>query len=81
MKEAKLLMKCHQQAARDFNLQIEATEYELNIYGELPYKQDELIKLQEHKLILLKGRRFHTNAGNAYWYYIQKEKQKLKELD
>ena len=29
------------------------------------------MKFKEHKLKLMKAKRYHNNAANAYWYYMQ----------
>lgn len=69
-------MHCHQHAVKDFDLQIEMNELEINLFkdnGEvLPYNEDRLEDLEQKKLKLLLGKRFHQNATNAYWYYLEK---------
>ena len=76
--EARLKMNCHQHAVKDFDLQIEMKELEINMLtdravpGEvLPYNHDKCDELEQKKLKLLLGKRFHQNAANAYWYYLE----------
>lgn len=69
-------MHCHQHAVKDFDLQIEMNDLELNMLnpdGEVhPLDEDRLDELEQKKLKLLLGKRFHQNATNAYWYFIEK---------
>jgi len=71
-------MSCHQHALKDFDLQIEMNDLEMNMLkdqGEvLPYNESKMEDLEQKKLKLLLGKRFHQNASNAYWYYLQREK-------
>ena len=34
-----------------------------------PYQVKQMEELEGKKLKLMAGKRFHTNAKNAYWYY------------
>lgn len=76
MEDAKVKMSCHQHAVKDFDLQIEMNDLELNLLkdGEdvLPYNESRAEELEQKKLKLLLGKRFHQNAMNAYWYYLAK---------
>lgn len=72
-------MSCHQHAVSDFELQVEMVELEMNMLtdrsvpGEvLPYNQEKYDELENKKLKLLLGKRFHQNAVNAYWYYLSR---------
>lgn len=69
-------MNCHQQAVKDFDLQIEMNELELSMLkdnGEvLPYNENKVDDLEQKKLKLLLGKRFHQNASNAYWYHMER---------
>jgi hypothetical protein len=69
-------MSCHQHALKDFELQIEMNDLEMNMLkdqGEvLPYNESKMEDLEQKKLKLLLGKRFHQNASNAYWYYLAK---------
>jgi len=69
-------MHCHQHAVKDFDLQIEMNELEMNMLkdnGEvLPYNETKMEDLEQKKLKLLLGKRFHQNATNAYWYYLER---------
>jgi hypothetical protein len=69
-------MSCHQHALKDFDLQIEMNDLEMNMLkdqGEvLPYNESKMEDLEQKKLKLLLGKRFHQNASNAYWYYLAK---------
>ena len=40
----------------------------------LPYNESKGQELEERKLKLMTGKRFQTNARNAYWYYLMKAK-------
>lgn len=76
--DAKLRMTCHHQAVADFDIQLEMVDLEIKLcsddQGVLPYQEAKLEELEERKVKLLAGKRFHANAGNAYWYYIEKQK-------
>lgn len=71
-------MTCHQQAVTDFNVQLEIVDLEIKMCsddeGVLPYQEDKLSHLEERKIKLLAGKRFHANAANAYWYFIEHQK-------
>lgn len=71
-------MSCHDHAIKDFDLQLEMNGLQLDMLKEngevIPYHLDEHGDLEEKKLKLLVGKRFHQNASNAYWYYLQREK-------
>lgn len=68
-------MNCHQHALKDFDLQIEMNQLEMDMlkdHGEvLPYNEGRMDELEQKKLKLLIGKRFHQNATNAYWYHIE----------
>jgi len=74
--DARIKMNCHQHAVKDFNLQIEINDLEMETlkdHGEiLPYNEGRVDELEQKKLKLLIGKRFHQNATNAYWYYLAK---------
>lgn len=74
--DARIKMNCHQHAVKDFDLQIEMNDLELDMlkdHGEiLPYNESRADELEQKKLKLLLGKRFHQNAMNAYWYYLAK---------
>lgn len=76
LEDAKVKMNCHQHAVKDFDLQIEMNDLEFNLLkdGEdvLPYNETRAEELEQKKLKLLLGKRFHQNAMNAYWYYLAK---------
>ena len=38
----------------------------------LPYNEGRMDDLEQKKLKLLLGKRFHQNATNAYWYYLER---------
>ena len=71
-------MSCHEHAIKDFDLQLEMNGLQLDMLKEngevIPYHVEEYGDLEEKKYKLLLGKRFHQNASNAYWYYLQKEK-------
>lgn len=66
------MMCCHQQSVDDFQIQIDMVEMEINLVSEdgdiPPYKEAKIDELEERKLKLLSGKRFHQNARHAYWY-------------
>lgn len=74
--DARIKMNCHQHAVKDFDLQIEMNDLEMEMlkdHGEiLPYNEGRVDELEQKKLKLLLGKRFHQNATNAYWYYLAK---------
>lgn len=74
--DASIKMQCHQHAVRDFDLQLEMTALEMDMLkdgGEvLPYNEVRMDELEQKKLKLLVGKRFHQNATNAYWYFLEK---------
>lgn len=76
--DARVRMQCHNQAVSDFDLQLEMVELELKMCtddeGVLPYQEKKVEDLEERKLKLLGGKRFHANASSCYWYYLAKEK-------
>jgi hypothetical protein len=70
-------MNCHTHAVKDFDLQIEMNELEMDMLrdanGEvLPYNEARMDDLEQKKLKLMLGKRFHQNATNAYWYYMER---------
>jgi hypothetical protein len=69
-------MSCHQHAVKDFELQIEMNELEMSMLKDgdevLPYNESKMDELEQKKLKLLLGKRFHQNAMNAYWYYLER---------
>ena len=71
-------MSCHEHALKDFDLQLEMNSLQMDMLMDgdrvCSYKIDEYDELEEKKLKLLLGKRFHQNAANAYWYHIQREK-------
>ena len=76
LKDARIKMIGHQQAVKDFDLQIEMNDLEMNMLqdGEevLPYNTNKADDLEQKKLKLLYGKRYHQNAANAYWYHLAK---------
>ena len=38
----------------------------------LPYNETRMDELEQKRLKLFVGKRFHQNATNAYWYYLEK---------
>ena len=58
--DAEIKMQCHKHAVSDIELQKEVLEEEIN-----------LERLQERKIKLINAKRYHQNASNAYWYYLQ----------
>jgi hypothetical protein len=76
--DARIKMSCHEHAIEDFNLQLEMNALEINMLSDgeevLPYNEERLDELEQKKLKLLVGKRFHQNASHAYWYWLQREK-------
>lgn len=76
LEDAHIKMSCHQHAVDDFDLQIQMNELEQSMLcdGEdvLPYQSGRIDDLEQKKLKLLLGKRFHRNASRAYWFYIMK---------
>ncbi len=67
------MMCCHQQSVDDFQMQIDMLDIEISMLceegREVPaYQEAKLDELEERKLKLLSGKRFHQNARHAYWY-------------
>ena len=67
--DARIRMNCHQHAIKDFDLQIEMNQLEMDILmdnGEvLPYNEQLMDELQQKKLKLLVGKRFHQIARSS----------------
>jgi hypothetical protein len=66
-------MCCHQQSVDDFQMQIDMLDIEISMICEdnreiSPYQESKLDELEERKIKLLSGKRFHQNARHAYWY-------------
>lgn len=75
--DASVRMNCHQHAIKDFDLQLEMNDLEMNMLKDgggdvLPYNESRMDDLEQKKLKLLLGKRFHQNAAHAYWYYLEK---------
>jgi hypothetical protein len=76
--DARIKMNCHEHAIKDFDLQLEMNGLQMEMLMEnnkvLDYHMAEYEDLEQKKLKLLIGKRFHQNASHAYWYYLQREK-------
>jgi hypothetical protein len=77
VEEASIKMNCHQHAIKDFDLQLEMNDLEMNMLKDgsgdvLPYNENRMDELEQKKLKLLLGKRFHQNATHAYWYYLER---------
>jgi hypothetical protein len=76
LKDARIKMIGHQQAVKDFDLQIEMNDLETNLLHDgdevMPYNECKVEDLEQKKLKLLYGKRYHQNAANAYWYHLAK---------
>lgn len=76
IEDAKIKQTCHEHAVQDFDLQIEMAELEMNALKDgdevLPYNLGRMDDLEQKKLKLFYGKRFHQNAAHAYWYYLAK---------
>ena len=73
-------MCCHQHSGKDFSLQAEIAQDELKLYLEREVfkdskeaeKNEELIsEARENIIKYKKSKRFHLNAANAYWFWMQ----------
>jgi len=73
IKDAELRMQCSRQAVEDINLQLAIVDQEIELENnqEVPYNENKLDDCKEQKLKLMKAKRYHNNAANAYWYYLQ----------
>ncbi len=73
IKDAELKMNCSKQAVDDIVLQLAIVDQEIALESsdDIPYNHTKLEHLKEHKLKLMKARRYHNNVSNAYWYYMQ----------
>lgn len=71
--DAKVRMQCHKHAVSDIELQKEAIEAEIDLEKaqDVPYNGNKLDRLHERKIKLINAKRYHQNASNAYWYYLQ----------
>jgi len=69
-------MDCHRHAVKDFDLQLDMNHLEMEMLMEdgriIEKYKGKYEDLEEKKLKLLAGKRFHQNAGNAYWYYLER---------
>lgn len=76
--DARIKMSCHEHALKDFDLQLEMNGLEMDMLTDgndiPPYNESKYDDLEQKKLRLLTGKRFHQNAANAYWYWLQREK-------
>jgi hypothetical protein len=75
LEDAHIKMSCHQHAIDDFNLQMQMNDIELSMLLDreeevLPYHESKAEELENKKLKLLLGKRFHQNAARSYWYYM-----------
>ena len=74
LEDAHIRMSCHNHSVDDFNLQIQMNELEMSMLCDgdepVPYHNDKVDELEQKKLKLLLGKRFHQNAARAYWYYL-----------
>ncbi len=73
-------MSCHQHAVNDFDLQLNINDLEIGMLTDhtsskevFPYNEARIEELEAKKLKLLLSKRFHQNATNAYWYYVERQ--------
>ena len=80
VEDAHIKMCCHQHSGKDFSLQAEIAQDELKLYLEREVfkdskeaeKNEELIlEARENIIKYKKSKRFHLNAANAYWFWMQ----------
>ena len=71
--DASIKMQCHRHAVADIELQKEVIEAEIDIEKaqDVPYNGNKLERLKERKIKLINAKRYHQNASNAYWYFLQ----------
>ena len=76
LEDAHIKMSCHNHSVDDFNLQLEMNDLEMQMLCEgdepLPYHTEKMEDLEQKKLKLLLGKRFHQNAARCYWYWLAK---------
>ena len=79
IEDARIKMACHNHSVEDFDLQLEMNALEIGMLCDgaepLPYQQDKTEDLEQKKLKLLLGKRFHQNAARCYWYWIAKSEK------
>jgi uncharacterized protein len=72
-------MSCHEHSVEDFNLQLQMNELETSMLCDgdevLPYNVKEVEDLEQKKLKLLLGKRFHLNASRCYWYWLARNEK------
>jgi hypothetical protein len=78
--DAVIKMSCHQHAVNDFDLQLNINDLEIGMLTDhtsskevFPYNEARIEELEAKKLKLLLSKRFHQNATNAYWYYVERQ--------
>ena len=71
--DAQVKQTCHNHAVDDITLQIDVVEAELQLEKDqqVPYNDGKMQHLQERRIKLINAKRYHKNASNAYWYFIQ----------
>jgi len=77
--DARIKMSCHEHSVEDFNLQLQMNELETSMLCDgdevLPYNVKEVEDLEQKKLKLLLGKRFHLNASRCYWYWLARNEK------
>jgi hypothetical protein len=72
IEDAKIKMQCHEHAVSDIEMQMDAltSEIDLEKRQEIPYNESKIDTLYERRIKLINAKRYHTNAANAYWFYM-----------
>jgi hypothetical protein len=74
--DAHIRMTCHNHAVEDCELQIQIHDISCSLKYDndniAPYQEEEIDEMENRKLRLLAGKRFHLTAARAYWYYLVK---------
>jgi len=75
--DANIKMTCHNHSVDDFDIQLQVIDLELSMLTDgdevPPYNASKVEMLEEKKIKLLNGKRFHQNAARCYWYWIARE--------
>mgnify|MGYP003130110789 FL=1 len=73
IEDAKIKQECHLHAVEDIVMQMEVLESEMELENrqDVPYNASRIDQLHERRIKLINAKRYHTNASNAYWYYMQ----------
>ena len=72
-------MTCHNHAVEDCDLQIQIHDINKSLKYDsdnlAPYQEEDIDEMENRKLRLLAGKRFHLTSARAYWFYLAKTKK------